>query len=178
MPRDYVRLQTFHREVPAAHRWLRVSSHAPILGLIAVSIAAALAIAAGFGGAVGMSLHAFMGFFLCSHAMLNLFDLSRFANGFARFDLIATRWRGYGFVFPFLQLGLGLGFFSYVAPVQIYFATAILFTFTLAGVLSARHRGLDLASTDTPTALRAPLGVVTLVESALMTVLVMVLMWM
>lgn len=155
-----------------------LSRYAPILALIAVSLVAALAIAIGFGGAVGMTFHAFMGFFLCFSAVSKFIDLPGFAEGFSRFDLFATRWRGYGFLFPFLELGLGLGYFSFVTPARFYVATALVFTFALAGVLSARHRGVDIATSGLGSGLRAPLGVVILVESGLMTVLAMVLMWM
>jgi len=155
-----------------------VSDYVPLLALIAVSLAAALSIAAGFGGAVGMSMHAWMGFSLCSFAMLKLFDLPRFAEGFRMYDLLAQRWRGYGFVYPFLELGLGLAYFAYFAPVQVYFATAIVFTFSIVGVISALDRGLDIDCPCMGTSLRVPLSTVTLVESATMVIMALAMLWM
>jgi hypothetical protein len=178
MPHNYVRPRAFGRAESLARRHAHVSPYVPILGHVVLSVAAGLAIAFGFGGAVGMSLHAIIGFFLCSHALLKLLDVSHFAEGFSRFDLIAGRWRGYGFLFPFLELGLGLGYFSFIAPAQVYLATAVLFTFTLAGLLSARHNGLRLASTPIQSGIRAPVALAALVESVVMTALAMVLMWM
>ncbi len=178
MPRSYVRSQTFPADTArSADRAVRISDCAPSLVMIGVSVVAALAIAVGYGGAVGMTLHAFIGFFLCVSAASRLPDLRGFAHGFSRFDLIARRWRGYGFVFPFLELGLGLAYFAFIAPAQVYVATAVVFTLALAGVLSARHRGLDLASQSQRTGRGAPLGIVMLIEAALMTALAMVLMW-
>jgi len=143
-----------------------------------VSLAAALSIAVGFGGAVGMTMHACVGFLLCSLAILRLVDLPRFADGFAMYDLLARRWRSYGYVYPFLELALGLAYFAFFAPVAVYFATAILFAFAGLGVISAFDRGLDIDSPRMETTLGVPLPTVTVVESSVMVVMALVLLWM
>jgi hypothetical protein len=123
-----------------------------------------------------MTMHAFMALLLCSFAMLKLFDLPRFAHGFAMYDLLARRWRSYGFAYSFLELGLGLACFAFVAPVQVYFVTAMLFVFGTLGVIAALERGLDIDCPSVGTSLRVPLSTVTVVENAIMIIMALVML--
>ena len=154
----------------------RLARYAPFGVLATVSIATGLAIALGFGGAVGMSLHAIVGFMLCALALLRFLELAAFADAFRRYDLIARRWRPYGLAYPFLQFGLGLCYFSFFAPVQTYFASALLLTFTLAGALSAIETGR--ARSVAAASLRAPSAVMMLMESGVLAVMALVMLWM
>ena len=67
----------------------------PFLALIVICVSIAFALDIGYGGAVGMTLHSSLGFLLCSLAILKLFDLRRFVDGFAGVDLVARSWRGF-----------------------------------------------------------------------------------
>ena len=49
-----------------------------------------------------------MGLFLLSFGMLKLLDLKGFAEGFASYDIIAKRFKHYGYVFPFIEIALGI----------------------------------------------------------------------
>jgi hypothetical protein len=156
---------------------LGLAGYAQVGALFAVSVVTGIAIAAGFGGAVGMSMHAIMGFLLCSLALQRLVDLRTFADAFRRYDLLAMQWRGYGFAYPFLQLALGLGYFSFFAPVQVYFATALLFTFSIAGALSSIHRrGMQHPRGDV--SLRVPTNAFAVVEAAVPLAMALVMLWM
>jgi hypothetical protein len=144
--------------------------------VLVVSIVAGRAIAVSLGGAVGGSLHAIVGIFLCVLALLRFSGLRAFAEAFGRYDLIAGRWRGYGFAYPFLQLAIGLLLFAFVAPVQVYFASALLFTFSVAGALSAIEA--RRAGSGGGASLKAPSAGMMLVESAVLLVTVLVMLWM
>ena len=88
-----------------------------ITSLIVVSALAAFAIAAGSGKVTMTSvMHAYMGVFLVFFALLKIFDLEGFRNGFAMYDLIAKRNSAWGFVYPFIELGLGLTYLACLWP--------------------------------------------------------------
>jgi hypothetical protein len=150
--------------------------HVPLFVLIAVSITAALAISAGYGGAIGMPMHAYMGFSLCTFAMLKLFDLPRFVGGFAMYDLAAMRWRAWGFIYPFLELGLGLAYFAYFMPTQAYVATIVLFGLNFISVIAAMDRGADVDCACMGTSLRVPLSTVTAAEDVIMVLMASVML--
>lgn len=56
-----------------------------------------------------MSLY--MGFFFLIFGTLKLFNLKNFAHMFSTYDLIASKYLMYGFVYPFIEILLGLGYF-------------------------------------------------------------------
>lgn len=105
-----------------------------------------------------------MGLFLVVFAMFKLFDLKGFANGYSMYDLLARRWRGWAYVYPFLELGLGLAYLARWEPMVVYGATVILLAFGALGVLSALRRGLDVDCACMGTVLHVPLSTVALLE--------------
>ncbi len=109
-------------------------------------------------------MHDWMGFFLIVFAMFKLFDLSGFARGFAKYDMLAGRVRLYGFIYPFLELALGLAFLACWNPPFVYLATIALFGFGAVGVIFALMKGLDVNCACLGTALKVPLSSVALIE--------------
>lgn len=85
-----------------AKRGRSLSDYWPLISLVVVSALAALAIAAGSGNMTMMRvMHAYMGVFLVFFALLKIFDLEGFMNGFSMYDLIAKRNSAWGYVYPF-----------------------------------------------------------------------------
>ena len=111
---------------------------------------------------LGMSQ--FMGIFLVIFAMLKLFDLAGFVNGFSRYDLLAGPVRPYGYVYPFLELGLGLALLAQFSPFAVNAALAVLMFFGAAGVLRSLRRGESLRCACMGSSLNVPLSTVALVE--------------
>lgn len=149
-----------------------LADYAPLGALVLVALAAALAIAAGGRGlAMAPVMHAYMGIFLCIFALLKLFDLPGFADGFEMYDLAAKRWRAWGFVYPFLELGLGLAYLAHFAPLATYAVTIGLFCFGAVGVVQALREGIDIECPCMGTVLSVPLSTVTLAEDGAMGVM-------
>src|ERR1700712_655964 len=121
--------------VRQADRGKSLAEYWPLICLVAVSALAGLAIGVS-GGEFDMLLfmHAFLGVFLLVFALLKLFDLRGFRNGFAIYDLIARRQSAYGYVYPFIELGLALAYLSFAAPEVTYLITIVVFTFSAVGV--------------------------------------------
>ncbi|ABC27585.1 conserved hypothetical protein [Hahella chejuensis KCTC 2396] len=159
-------------------RGAHLSDYQPLLALLAVSALAALAasLPEPFSGMVWM--HYFMGFFLCIFAMLKLFHPKAFANGFEMYDLLAKRFRGYAYVYPYIELGLGLAYLSFTAPYLTYVLTIIVLSFGAAGVLSALRKGLDINCPCMGTVLDVPLSTVTLTEDLGMAAMALMLILM
>ena len=89
-------------------------------------------------------MHDFMGFFLIVFSMFKFFDIEGFADGFQMYDLLAKPFRGYAYLYPFIELGLGLAYLAHVVPRFIYAATIAVMVFGSLGVLKALRKGLDL----------------------------------
>jgi hypothetical protein len=152
--------------------------YVPLLALVFVSILAASAIKYSYGP--GMHpvrwMHAFMGFFLAVFALLKLFDLRGFADGFQMYDLLARRFRPYALIYPFIELALALGYLAFWRPTTVYLATFIILGFGALGVISALRRGLDVNCACMGTSLKVPLSTVALVENVSMAGMALI-MW-
>jgi hypothetical protein len=157
-----------HRHHGGSHRsWW---NYVPLLALVAVSVLAASALTAGTSGGPTAThwMQAFMGFFLVVFALLKLFDLPAFADGFQMYDLLAKPFRPYALAYPFIELLLGLGYLARWRPPVVYAATAVILGFGALGVIRALRRKLDLECACMGTILKVPLSTVALTEDLAM----------
>lgn len=143
--------------------------------LILIALAALLPLAVGVNDGRGWLMD-FMGYFLVNFAMLKLFDLPGFARGFARYDLLAMRWNGWGFIYPFLELALGFSSLSRWNPDVTQIAMIALMGFGAIGVFTALKKGLNINCACMGTSLNVPLSTVAIVEDLGMVILAVVLL--
>jgi len=115
-------------------------------------------------GSFGVWMHDFMGIFLMVFAMLKLFDLTGFATGFQRYDLLAKHSRAYALIYPFVELSLALGYLSMWNPQVVYIATIGVMGFGAIGVFVALRKGLSVKCACMGTSLNVPLSTVAVVE--------------
>ena len=106
----------------------------------------------------------FMGFFLVIFALLKLFDLPAFADGFQKYDLLAKPFRPYALAYPFIELALGLGYLAAWHPAILYPATVLVLSFGALGVTRSLIKGLDLQCACMGNILKVPLSTVALTE--------------
>jgi len=119
----------------------------------------------------------FMGLFFLMFAMLKLFDLEGFADGFQKYDLLGKRWRLYAYTFPFIELALGLGYLSRWQPTVINWLTVAVLSFGALGIVNAMRKGLDVNCTCMGNILRVPLSSVSLLEDVGMAAMAAGLLW-
>ena len=143
----------------------RFSRYTPLFALLFCSLLAAGAKQVHYGAWEGMgAMHDFMGLFLLIFSLLKLFDLSGFADGFQKYDLLAMRSRGYAKLYPFLELALALGYLSGWQLQIVYTATILLMTFGAVGVLRTLSKGKDIKCACMGSSLDVPLSTVALFE--------------
>lgn len=136
-------------------------SYKPVIALFSTAGLVALS------GSLGIS--GFMGVSLSMLASLKLMDLESFAESFEKYDLITQKFRPYSKAFPFLELLLGLGFLSGVAPVVTGLGSLALGTSGAVSVFKAVYIDkLELNCACVGGNSKAPLGVVSFLENAIM----------
>ncbi len=150
-------------------RGTRIGDYWPLVSLVGVAALAGWSIAFGFGdGSAHGFMHGFMGIFLVVFALLKVFDLEGFKDGFAMYDLLARRVPAWGYVYPFVELALGLAYLAFLAPAVTYALTILVFAFGAVGVLLAVRKGLDMDCPCMGNILSVPLSTVTLTEDLAM----------
>ncbi len=139
-------------------------SYTPVIALFGTAGVVAWAASLGIPG--------FMGIALAMLANQKLMDLDAFAESFEKYDLITQRVRPYAKAFPFLELLLGLGFLSGVAPVATGLGSLALGTSGAVSVFKAVYIDkLELNCACVGGNTKAPLGVVSFLENAIMVVM-------
>ena len=139
-------------------------SYSPVLAIFSTAGLMALATATGITG--------FMGFSLSLLASLKLMDLESFAAGFAKYDLITKKIKPYAKIYPFAELAVGLGFLSGTASIATGISSLVI---GLSGGISVfKAVYLDKLSLNCACVggnSKAPLGIVSFSENAIMAIM-------
>ncbi len=136
-------------------------SYTPVIALFSTAGLMAVATSLGFTG--------FMGIALSMLASLKLMDLDAFAESFAKYDLITKHCKPYGKVYPFVELFIGLGLLSGVAPLITGIGSLAVGVSGAVSVFKAVYidkLALNCACVGGNS--KAPLGVVSFAENAIM----------
>lgn len=142
-----------------------MKNYRALIVIIFVIVAASLALQAGRGPWQFMAwMQDFMGLFLVVFSMFKLFDISGFADGFSMYDILASRVKAYGFIYPFIELFLGLACLARISPIAVNSITALIMTFGSIGVIRALAKGLDVHCACLGTVLKVPLSSVAVAE--------------
>lgn len=137
-----------------------------IVGFI-LGVAAVTTWVRGDGSARTLMLDFMAGFFLV-FAFFKFLDLRGFADAYASYDIIASRVRPWGFVYPFIEAALGVAYLARWRLPVINAAALALMLIGSVGVLRAVLRRERLRCACLGTALNLPMTKVTLIEDLAM----------
>lgn len=120
----------------------------------------------------------FMGIFLIVFGAFKLLDLKGFVDGFEKYDIITKRWRGYGYLFPFIEIGLGV---LYLVGFMFLWQNLAVLIITSIGVYTAYawigHED-DIRCVCLGTFVDLPMTWVTFYENLIMLLMVLFMMLM
>lgn len=119
----------------------------------------------------------FMGGFFIIFSLFKMIDIQGFAEGYATYDIIASRSSFYAKSYPFIELILGVLYFSGILPVLTNIVTAILMFIGAIGVTQALREKRTIQCACLGTSLKLPMTKVTLVEDVLMGVMAIVMLF-
>jgi copper chaperone CopZ len=106
----------------------------------------------------------FMGGFFLAFSFFKFLDLKGFASGFARYDILAERWKPWGYIYPFVELALGLAYLTRFWPPVTFGVTVVVLGFGAIGVIRSLLRKDRIKCACLGTVIDLPLGTVTLIE--------------
>jgi hypothetical protein len=149
----------------------------PLFCLVAIAALASTALWENKTQATLPWMQTFMGILFTLFAMLKLFNLKGFAEGFAKYDLLGSKSNLYSLFYPFIELSLGLGYLSgFILPV-LCIVTVLLSIIGSIGVIQALKKGLDVRCACLGTNLNVPLSTVTLTEDMGMGIMALLLLF-
>ena len=115
-----------------------------------------------FSGMLWMR-HFMAGFFIV-FAFFKLLNLRGFADSYAMYDIVAARWRGWGFVYPFVELGLGILYLINVAPFWTNVATIVVLGVSSIGVIQSNLNKRKIKCACLGDVFNLPMSTVTIIE--------------
>jgi len=110
----------------------------------------------------------FMAGFFIAFSFFKFLDIKGFADAYQSYDLLAAKWKGYGFIYPFLELGLGIAYLTSFQLNITYIATIILMGFGSIGVILSVLNKTKIKCACLGTVFNLPMSTVTIVEDLLM----------
>ena len=114
--------------------------------------------------------HFMAGFFLV-FSFFKLIDIKGFAAGYRNYDIVAKALPAWGYIYPFAELLLGIAFLGGFAPFYTNAGAFLLMGISSIGVIQSLSKKSSIQCACLGTAIRLPLGKVTLVEDLLMVVM-------
>jgi copper chaperone CopZ len=110
----------------------------------------------------------FMGGFFIVFSFFKFLHLKGFSESYAMYDVLAKRWRNYGYIYPFLELGLGILYITYAYPLLAHWATVVLLGFSAIGVIDSNLKNKKIKCACLGDVFNLPMSTVTVVEDLLM----------
>lgn len=157
----------------------KISTYNPLLLVVFyVCGAAAVLTAAQESGWVWENfLRFFMGCFFLGFAFFKLLDVSKFADAFASYDIVAKRTRLYALLYPFLEFSLGIAFIFGWIPVLVNAVTVVVMGVGLIGVLKAVRKRQAIQCACLGTVFNLPMSAVTIIENSVMILMALFMLW-
>lgn len=156
---------------------MKISNYWPLVCLVLVAIVASLAMTWGVAGGLKEWMHYLMGFLFCQFALLKLFNILGFADGFQMYDLVAKKSKAYAMGYPFIELALGLAYLSFFLPILTYLVTIVVMAVGTVGVVQTLRKGMNIQCACMGTVLSVPLSTVTLTEDIGMGVMALLMLF-
>lgn len=142
-----------------------LSLYKPIIIIISLILLSTLAITITFRLDTRNTMMNFMAGFFLVFSGFKLLDLPGFAQGYTGYDLLARKWKGYGYVYPFIELILGIVYIIRQEPlILINLVTFLVMSFSGLGVLESLAHKRKFQCACLGTIIKVPLTNVTLIE--------------
>lgn len=110
----------------------------------------------------------FMGGFFIVFSFFKMLDVKGFAYSYSSYDIIAKKWLGYGFIYPFIELGLGVAYLMNFDMLITNVVTLAVMGISTIGVLQSVLKKSKIQCACLGTVFNLPMSTVTLVEDTLM----------
>ena len=119
----------------------------------------------------------FMAGFFLVFGGFKLIKLPAFAEAYGMYDVIAKRFKFYGFIYPFIEIGLGLMFLLRFEVITAAWITLILMIINSIGALNGIRDKKVLMCACLGTVFKLPMSFVSLGEDVIMAIMAFMIIW-
>jgi copper chaperone CopZ len=144
-------------------------TYKPILLLFAYILIVTLSIEFVRGGFEVMRwMSNFMAGFFLSFSFFKLLNLQEFANTYSMYDLIASRWRSWAYIYAFIELALSVAFLTGFDILTTNIVTILVMSISIIGVIRSVTNKQKIKCACLGAVFDLPMSTVTIIEDALM----------
>lgn len=120
----------------------------------------------GFDSMVAMRV--FMAGFFLVFSFFKLLNLEGFANSYAMYDVIARKFKAWGYIYALIELGLGVAYAANFNPVATNLITLVVMLVSIVGVLQSVLNKKVIQCACLGAMFNLPMSTVTIIEDGLM----------
>ena len=110
----------------------------------------------------------FMAGFFLTFSFFKFLDLKGFVESYAMYDIIAKRFKHWGYMYAFLELTLGIAFLLDFNPTITNWAAILIMTTSIVGVLQSVFNRTEIQCACLGSVFKLPMSSVTIFEDGLM----------
>jgi len=111
--------------------------------------------------------HFMAGFFIV-FSFFKFLNLDGFTNSYRMYDIVAAKWKEWGYVYPFAELTLGILYLLNIAPFETNLATVIILGISSIGVIKSNLDKKKIKCACLGDVFNLPMSTVTIVENLTM----------
>ncbi|HEU4497571.1 MAG TPA: MauE/DoxX family redox-associated membrane protein [Flavobacterium sp.] len=147
--------------------WLQ--TYKPILVIFFYILAVSLIAGYGSGTFNYMaSMRIFMAGFFLAFSFFKMLDLKGFAESYSMYDVVARKFKSWGYIYAFLELGLGFAFALNFQPCLTNIITLVVMSVSIVGVLKSVLDKKKIQCACLGAVFNLPMSTVTIIEDGLM----------
>ena len=114
--------------------------------------------------------HFMAGFFLV-FSFFKLLNLKGFAESYSMYDIVARKWKAWGYVYAFTELALGIAFLTSFTSIITNAVTFAVMTVSIVGVLQSVMNRRKIKCACLGAVFNLPMSTITIIEDVLMIVM-------
>ncbi len=118
----------------------------------------------------------FMSGFFLSFSYFKLINLKAFSESYAMYDVIAKKFKPWGYVYAFIELGLGIAFAINYSPVLINLITLIVMSISIVGVVESVINRRKIQCACLGAVFNLPMSTITIIEDLLMIIMSLIML--
>lgn len=156
-------------ESKAALPGITLSTYKPLIIIVSFIAGVSILVQYPFDAFSGMlwMRHFMAGFFLV-FSFFKLLNLEGFASSYRMYDIVAAKWNGWGFVYPFVELGLGIAYLINFIPFYTNLITLIVLGISSIGVIQSNLNKRKIKCACLGDVFNLPMSTVTIIEDLTM----------
>jgi copper chaperone CopZ len=116
-------------------------------------------------------MRVFMAGFFVSFSFFKMLDIRGFADSYSMYDIVAKRFRAWGYIYPFVELILGLSFAANIKPWETNAITLVIMLVSIIGVLQSVLNKRKIRCACLGAVFSLPMSTVTIIEDSVMIIM-------